>query len=105
MVATAVSPVPPASHARPRRRLRVMLSLNDFGLAIGSGNASPRAGHHFVVDGADQIGPLLGGGLTAGAGTEEDRFVAFGHVDPTGTEVDQELVHADPADAAPTPTV
>src|ERR1700722_10845676 len=72
MVATAVSPAPPASQALPQWRLRVLLSLNGFGLAIRSGDTPPRAGHHFVVDGDDQNGPVLRGGFAPGARAEHD---------------------------------
>src|ERR1700758_3042609 len=105
MVATAVTPAPPASQALPRWRLRVRLGLNGFGLAVGSGDPPPRAGDHLVVDGAEQIGPVLGGGFASGAGAEEDRPAAPGPVRPSGTQVDEELVHADPADAGAPPAV
>src|ERR1700739_4129357 len=68
MVATAVSPAPPASQALSLWRLRVFSSLNGCGLAIGPGDAPPGAGDHFVVDGAEQIGPVPRGGFTAAAG-------------------------------------
>src|ERR1700758_5664827 len=105
MVATAVSPAPPASQALSLWRLRVSSSLNGFGLAIGPGDAPPGTGDHFVVDGAEQIGPVLGGGFAAAAGPEQDRLVAFDDIDRTGTQVDEELVHADPPDAGPSPAV
>src|SRR5208337_3992948 len=105
MVATAISPAPPASQALPLWRLRGLSGLNGLRLAVGPGDAPPGAGHHFVVDGAEQIGPVLCGGFTAAAGPEQDRLVAFGHVDLTGTQVDDELVHADPPDARPPPAV
>src|SRR5208337_5152956 len=105
MVATAVSPAPPASQALPLWRLRVSSRLNGFGLAVGPGDPPPGAGDHFVVDGAEQIGPILGGGFASGAGPEQDRLVAFGYVGLTGTQVDEELVHADPPDTGPPPAV
>src|ERR1700747_1115347 len=98
MVATAVNPAPPASQALPLRRLRVLSGLNCSGLAVGPGDPPPGAGDHFVVDGAEQIRPVLGGGLAPSAGTEQDRLVAFGHIDLPGTQVDEELGHAEPTD-------
>src|ERR1700741_470309 len=105
MVATAVSPAPPASQALSRWRLRVFSSLNGSGLAIGPGDAPPGAGDYFVVDGAEQICPVLRGGFTAAAGPEQDRLVAFDDIDRPRTQVDEELVHADPPDAGPPPAV
>src|ERR1700739_5086903 len=84
-VRTAVSPAPPPSQALSLWRLRVSSRLNGFGLAVGSGDSPPGAGDHFVVDGAEQIRPVLGGGLAPGAGTEQDRLVALGHIDLPGT--------------------
>src|SRR5215471_15804581 len=98
MVATAVSPAPPASQALPLWRLRVSSSLNGSGLAIGPGDAPPGAGDHFVVDGAERIGPVLGGWFASAAGPEQDGLITFGDVDLPGTQVDKELVHADPPD-------
>src|SRR6516162_5825158 len=95
MVATAVSPAPPASHVLLLWRLRVLSGLKGFGLAVGSGDPPPGAGHHFVVDGAKQVGPILCGGLAFAARPEQDRLVAFGHIGLSGTQVDDELVHAD----------
>src|ERR1700752_4033153 len=105
MVATAVTPAPPASQALPLWRLRVLSGLNGVGLAVGSGDPPPGAGDHFVVDGAEQICPVLRGGFASGAGPEQDRLVAFGHIGLAGTQVDEELVHADPPDAGPPPAV
>src|ERR1700739_5054019 len=85
MVATAVTPAPPPSQALPLWRLRVLSGLNGVGLAVGSGDPPSGAGDHFVVDGAEQIRPVLGGGLAPGAGTEQDRLVALGHIDLPGT--------------------
>src|SRR6516164_7247853 len=103
MVATAVTPAPPASQALPLWRLRVLSGLNGFGLAIGSGDPPPGAGDHFVVDGAKQVGPVLCGGFASGTGSEQDRLVALGHIDVPGTQVDEELVHANPPDTGPPP--
>src|SRR5690242_5150367 len=105
MVATAVTPAPPASQALPLRRLRDSSRLNGLRLAVGPGDPPAGAGHHFVVDGAEQIGPVLRGGLTTGARPEQDRLVALGHVGAARAEVDDELVHADPPDARPPPAV
>src|ERR1700752_3622926 len=105
MVATPVSPAPPASQALSLWRLRVFSSLNGFGLVIGPGDAPSGAGDHFVVDGAEQVCPVLRGGFTAAAGAEQDRLVAFDDIDRPGTQVDEELVHADPPYAGPPPAV
>src|SRR5277367_5865639 len=105
MVATAVSPAPPASQALLPWHLRVPSSLNGFGLAIGPGDAPAGARDHFVVDGAEQIGPVLRGGFASAARPEQDRLVTFGDIDLPGTQVDQELIHTDSSDARPPPAV
>src|ERR1700739_2195226 len=87
MVATAVTPAPPASQALPLWRLRVLSGLNGVGLAVGSGDPPPGAGDHFVVDGAEQIRPVLRGGFASGAGPEQDRLVAFWHIGVSATQV------------------
>jgi hypothetical protein len=57
------------------------------------------------MNGAEQIGPVLRGGLPVAAGPEQDRLVALGHIGAPRAQVDDELVHADPADARSPPAV
>src|SRR5579875_3588818 len=96
IVPSAVRPAAPASQRLRHRAARRSLSLNGFGLAVSPGDAPPGAGHHLVVDGAEQIGPVLGGGFACGAGPEQDRLIPLDHVDPPRTKIDDELVHANP---------
>src|ERR1700739_576526 len=103
MGATAVSPAPPASQALSLWRLRVSSRLSGFGRAVGSGDPPPGAGDHFVVDGAEQIRPILRGRFAAGARPEQDSLVTFRDVGLPGPQVDEKLVHADPSDAGPPP--
>src|SRR5579859_140463 len=51
-------------------------------------------GHDLVVDGADRVGPVVGGRLAALARAEEDRDVTGGH--RVVAAVDHDLVHAHP---------
>src|SRR6201996_2967573 len=108
---TAAKPATPASKpAFVLRRLRFgSLSLNGIACrsrpAIRPGDPAAWAGHHFVVDGAEQIGPILCGGFTIGAWTEQDRLVAVADIACVGAEVDDELVHTDATDVGPQPAV
>src|SRR5579875_2820290 len=87
IVLTAPSPAAPASHCA-LRACPSSSPLNGLGLAVSSGDAPSRAGHHLVVDGAEQICPVLRRGFAAGARPEQDRFVALGDVKLAGPKVD-----------------
>ena len=78
-------PRPPASGSDLRPRGGGVSSLlNDFGLSLGSavgpGDPAAWAGDDLVVDGAQQVGPVLCGGFTLRARPEQDRVVTFGDV-------------------------
>ena len=78
------------------------LSLNGSALTVDAGDPAARAGDHLVVDGVEQVRPVLRGGFAVAAGAEQD-----GRRRPratsvcAGSEIDDELVHADAADAGP----
>ena len=109
-VPTAVSPAAPASHgALTFGRAAAQSPYRSTTLArrstICSGDPAAGTGDNLVVDGAEEIGPILRRGLALRAGAEQNGVVTLGHVDLTGTEVHHELVHADSTDAASRPAV
>src|SRR5579884_4503970 len=83
IVLTAPSPAAPASHCA-LRACPSSSPLNGFGLAVGPGDAPSRACHHLVVDGAEQVCPVLRSRFAAGAWTEQDRLVTLGDVELAG---------------------
>src|SRR4051812_20044495 len=70
-----------------------------FLVHVDAGNARSDARDDLVRDGAGRLRPVLGGGLAAVAGAEEDRLGADRGLVPA--EVDDELVHRDPARDGP----
>src|SRR6202140_2891754 len=76
-------------------------SLNGSALTVDAGDPAARTGDHLVVDGVERFRPVLSRRLAVSTGAEEDRSVALAHAGLAGSEVDDELVHADPADVGP----
>src|SRR6202007_469902 len=73
--------------------------------AVDANDTATRAGDHLVVDGVEHIGPVLCGWLTVRTWAEQRRGVAFTHVGFAGTQVDDELVHANAPNVGPQPAV
>src|SRR6185312_10985435 len=87
------------------RLARFALSGNGSTLTVDAGDPAAGSGDHLIMDGVERVGPVLGCGLAVGAGPEQYRGVALAHTCLSWSKVDDELVHADPADVWATPPV
>ena len=83
-VPTAARPATPANQPAFdfRRDCLESLSLNGaaclWGASVRPDDPASRTGDDLVVNGAEQVGPVLRGRFTVGARPEQDRLVAVG---------------------------